>query len=275
MAVITQDMLYFMSVGVSPSTTPETSFEVRLQLSAIPRTRSDDGTRCRNYACKTISKPIRPPTVVLLRVHKRQTRPPREQPWVFPRSSCQWPFQTATATAQRVLPPSYHPSTSSSPSTPWVKGSSAYPPNRSTAISRTRSVSPPSSLSSVVHFSRTHIFPSPVRCCAVQPRLRKYKVFAVHTLTDHPPSIHKQELRHLAYAAGNKTAPPSVLVSSRNSPPPYYANDSRATAYMTATIDSGPPEYFMSITASPTKSYNKQSFEVCIRPPSSRPDETD
>lgn len=187
MAVITQDMLYFMSVGVSPSTTPETSFEE---------------LRMQDY----------------LKAYSTTHRRP---------APCPQTPDTPAARAALGLPPLFVPV--------------AIPNGDGNSTAR-----PPSELPPIHLFESVNSMGERFQCISAQ---------SLYSYFSH------EELRHLAYAAGNKTAPPSVLVSSRNSPPPYYANDSRATAYMTATIDSGPPEYFMSITASPTKSYNKQSFE--------------
>lgn len=43
---------------------------------------------------------------------------------------------------------------------------------------------------------------------------------------------------------------------------PFYAHDARATAFTTSTAVPGPPDYFMSIAASPK--FEKHSFEVGV-----------
>ncbi|OAX35528.1 hypothetical protein K503DRAFT_745810 [Rhizopogon vinicolor AM-OR11-026] len=79
-----------------------------------------------------------------------------------------------------------------------------------------------------------------------------------------------EELRHYAYLSGNIMPPipqSSPLQSEMLVPHavsarlvhPYYAHDSPATAYASARVDPGPPESYMSITASPK--FNKHSFE--------------
>lgn len=78
-----------------------------------------------------------------------------------------------------------------------------------------------------------------------------------------------QELRLCAYLSGNIMPPtplPLEMVSLDVAPArvthPFYARDSAATAYASASVEPGSPDSYMSITASPK--FNKHSFEVYL-----------
>ncbi|KAF9222436.1 hypothetical protein BS17DRAFT_809478 [Gyrodon lividus] len=90
-----------------------------------------------------------------------------------------------------------------------------------------------------------------------------YQSISAQTLYSH---FSHEELRHYAYLAGNKMPPPdSTAIGMTNAPVnaeqvhPFYANDSSSIAYATSTAVSGPPDYFMSVSASPR--FDKHSFE--------------
>lgn len=75
-----------------------------------------------------------------------------------------------------------------------------------------------------------------------------------------------EELRLYAYLSGNIMPPtplPSDILSSDSTPTqvlhPFYASDSAATAFTSASLGPGPPESYMSISAS--SKFDKHSFE--------------
>ncbi|KIJ66095.1 hypothetical protein HYDPIDRAFT_110250 [Hydnomerulius pinastri MD-312] len=91
-----------------------------------------------------------------------------------------------------------------------------------------------------------------------------FQSISAQTLYSH---FSHEELRHHAYLAGNTVAPTGTEVVSAtanmSSAPvevhQFFARDSSATAYMTASAMPGTPDYFMSISTS--SKFDKHSFE--------------
>ncbi|KAI9568921.1 hypothetical protein HD554DRAFT_2096686 [Boletus coccyginus] len=90
-----------------------------------------------------------------------------------------------------------------------------------------------------------------------------FESISVQTLYSH---FSHEELRYHAYRSGNKMLPVSPLPvgtmegETPSSPVyPFYANDSRSTAFTTSTAVAGTPDYLMSIVAS--HKFEKHSFE--------------
>ncbi|KAF8132048.1 hypothetical protein EV363DRAFT_142774 [Boletus edulis] len=214
MALDGQEILYFMSVGVSATPIPDQSFEE---------------LRIRDY----------------LRAYQTSGGPP--QP-------CSQSPDTPNARATLSLAPLFVPTAIPVPVDSINGSSSNAPATLSTDLPTNHEFRPNKSKINGESFESIS---------AQSP----YTFFSHESFqrADHVP----QELRHYAYLAGNKMPPPVLPVTTMNGESretgtstvyPFYAPDSRATAYNTSTPPTGgTPDYLMTIVASPK--FEKHSFE--------------
>ncbi|KAG6382071.1 hypothetical protein JVT61DRAFT_709 [Boletus reticuloceps] len=212
MALDGQEILYFMSVGVSATPIPDQSFEE---------------LRVRDY----------------LRAYQTSGGPP--QP-------CSQSPDTPNARATLSLAPLFVPTAIPVPVDSINGSSSNAPPTLSTDLPTNHEFRP----------NKSKINGESFESISAQ--------IALHLFLSRgwfpSRSVGASELRHYAYLAGNKMPPPVLPVTTMNGETvtstiyPFYAPDSRATAYNTSTPPAGgTPDYLMTIVASPK--FEKHSFE--------------
>ena len=258
MALNGQHIVYFMSVCVSATPIPDQSFEVRsiafVSLFLVGH------VFARNFVYKTISKPTKPPLDLPCHVLSHQTHPT--------------PVRYSASHPSSYPPPSPSPRTTRTPHPPpATPPPPSPPPSPPTTTSNRRkrsweSISSPSLLkrSTVTFHTRLVVRPTNP---GVAPVFSSSS--GVGVKANPCTSIGTQELRCHAYLSGNKmpsTSPPTIVGSmesggSSSAPVyPFYAHDSRTTAYMTSTAVPGTPDYMMSIVAS--HKFETHSFEVSV-----------
>ena len=248
MALDGQEILYFMSVGVSSTQ----SFEVRRSPPSLSSVHPPKGTpRPRLSQRIPVHWKTAPPMSPVPR-HPHRPRSTRPRPALRGHCRPRPRRQPRRHEQQRARHPPRRP-----PRKPRI------PPDQTRSRRGAFRVSlRPDALQSL--FTRGWFPSSDDR--RDRPPLATSRFFCWVVLAN--TSIGAQELRYHAYRSGNKMPPVSPAIAamdgetpSSTSPVyPFYANDATTTAYMTSTAVPGTPDYMMSIVAS--HKFEKHSFEV-------------